>query len=185
MKCRDWGHFASNCPSEKDICGNCGEEHRTSTCKNTNKLFCVACNEVTHASWSRNCPEFNRRCLIFDGRNPENAMPYFPTEQDWTLMVRPNSIPLEDRYPARFAVNTLPASGGGWQQVPRTHQRRGQGHNTKDRNGRENLNRIQIPPSHTREEGELPDGGARWYTDVNAGDLNTDGTAPYNPPGWD
>ena len=112
-------------------------------------------------------------------------MPYFPTEQDWTLTVRPNSIPLEDRYPARFAVNALPTSGGGWQQVPRTCQRRGQGHNMKDRNGRENPNRIQIPPSHAREEGELPDGGARWYTDVNAGDLNTDGTAPYNPPGWD
>ena len=170
--------------SEKDVCSNCREEHRTSTCKNMNKLFCVACNEVTHASWSRDCLEFNRRCLIFDGRNPKNVMPHFPMEQDWTLMVRPSSIPLEDRYPERFTVNTLPTSGSSWQQVPRTCQYRGQGHNTKDRNGHDNPNQIQIPPNHIREEGTLPDGSTRWHTEVNTGDINMDRTAPYNLPGW-
>jgi len=119
MKCRDWGHFASKCPSEKDVCGNCREEHRTSACKNKDKWFCVTCKEAMHASWSRDCPEFNRRCLIFDRRNPENAMPYFPTEHDWTLTVRPSSIPMEDRFPARYTVNTLPTLSGR-QQDPRS-----------------------------------------------------------------
>ena len=185
MKCREWGHFASECPSEKDVCGNCGEEHRTSACQNRDKLYCAACDKNTHASWSRNCPEFNRRCLIYDGRNPENAMPYFPTEHDWTLTVRPDSIPIGDRFPARFSVNALPTLGG-WQQVPRSRQQnKGQRHGTKDRNGRENPNRIQIPPRYAREEGELLDGGAGWGLDANSGVINTDWSTPYNPSGWD
>jgi len=28
MKCRRWGHLAVECPSEKDVCGNCGKEHQ-------------------------------------------------------------------------------------------------------------------------------------------------------------
>jgi len=50
MKCREWGHFTSECPSEKDVCGNCGEEHRTNACQNKDKLYCTACSENTHAS---------------------------------------------------------------------------------------------------------------------------------------
>jgi hypothetical protein len=46
-----------------------------------------------------------------DGRNPENKMPFFPTEQDWTLAIRPNRIPLDERYPQRFAVKSLPYTG--------------------------------------------------------------------------
>jgi len=185
MKCREWGHFASECLSAKDVCGNCGEEHCTNGCKNKNKLYCVACDEDMHTSWSRACPEFNRRCQILDRRNPENVMPYFPTEHNWTLMVRPSSIPLEDRFPARFTINTLPMMGG-WQQVPRTHQQhRGQRGNTRGRNGHDNPNRIQIPPAHKREEGELPVSSVGWYMNTNAGEFNMDKTTPYNPSGWD
>jgi len=112
-------------------------------------------------------------------------MPYFPMEHDWTLMVRPSSIPLEDRFPARFTVNALPMMGS-WQQVPRTcQQHRGQRYNAKDRNGHDNPNRIQIPPNHEREEGELPVGSAGWYTGPNAGGFTMDETTPYNPSGWD
>jgi len=185
MKCREWGHFTLECQLEKDVCRNCGEEHRTTECKNKSKLYCVACDKVTHASWSRACPEFNRRCQILDGRNPENAMPYFPTEHNWTLTVRPSSIPLEDRFPARFTVNMLPTMGS-WQQVPRTcQQHRGQRYNAKDRNGCNNPNRIQIPPNREREEGELPVGGAGWYMGPNTGGFTTDKTTLYNLSGWD
>ena len=50
MKCREWGHFASECLLEKDICGNCGEKHCTSACQNRDKLYCAACDKNTHAS---------------------------------------------------------------------------------------------------------------------------------------
>jgi len=185
MKCREWVHFASECLSVKDVCGNCREEHCTNTCQNKDKLYCMACGKNTHASWSRNCPEFNRQCLIYDGRNPENAMLFFPMEHDWTLMVRPDSILLEDRFPACFSINALPTLGG-WQQVPRLHQQnRGQRYSTKDRNGRENPNRIQIPPSRGREEGKLPVGNVGQGPDASTGGINTDWTTPRNMSGWD
>jgi hypothetical protein len=43
-----------------------------------------------------------------DKRNSENSMPYFPTEQDWTLAVRPSRIPLEEHFLGKFLVNSLP-----------------------------------------------------------------------------
>jgi len=148
-------------------------------------LYCAACSENTHASWSRNCPEFNRRCLIYDGRNPENAMPFFPTEHDWTLTVRPNSIPLEDRFPARFSVNALPTLGG-WQQALRLwQQHKGQRYGTRDRHGHENPNRIRIPPNRIREEGELLVGDEGWGPDTSSGVNNSDWTTPNNASGWD
>ena len=184
MKCRRWGHLVAECPSEKDTCGNCGEEHRTSTCKNRNKTFCVACMEDTHASWSRSCPEFLRRCSIYDERNPENAMPYYPTTHDWSLMVRPNSLPLWERFPAKYAVNALPITGGR-QQPPRPRQtHKGQNRRMTDRSGRENPNMIQIPRNRPREEGEPPGGVEPWLMEPNTRVENTDETSPYNPPGW-
>jgi hypothetical protein len=82
MKCRRWGHFAGECPTDEDICGICGGKHRTSGCQNKDKRWCVTCESSDHASWDRDCPELNRCCYLVDERNPENGMLYFPTEQD-------------------------------------------------------------------------------------------------------
>ena len=108
LRCRRWGHFAANCMEADDTCGTCGENHRTTQCKNSEKKHCVSCKSDTHTSWDRNCPEFIRRCKLFDESHPENNMVYFPTEEDWTLTTRPDRIPLEERFPQRFAVNSLP-----------------------------------------------------------------------------
>jgi len=121
MKCRKWGHLAAECPSDKDVCSNCREEHHTSTCRKRSQPYCIACKENTHASWSRNCLEFIRRCMVYNERNLENSMLYFPTEHDWSLTVRPYSIPLAERFPAKYAINALPTMGGR-QQAPRLHQ---------------------------------------------------------------
>jgi hypothetical protein len=43
MKCRKWGHFAGECTASDDTCGTCGGEHRTNTCQNRSKLWCVSC----------------------------------------------------------------------------------------------------------------------------------------------
>ena len=185
MKCRRWGHFVARCPSEKDTCGNCGDEHRTSACINRNKTFCVACVDDSHTSWSRNCPEFLRRCIIYNKKNPENAMLYYPTAHDWSLMVRPSSIPMWDRFPAKYAVNSLPNMGDR-QQAPRPHQtHKGQNRGKAGRNGRENPNniQIQIPRNRPREEGEPPGGVEPWLMEPTGVD-NTVETDPHNPPGW-
>jgi hypothetical protein len=46
-----------------------------------------------------------------DQRNPVNSMPFFPAEQDWTIMSQPNRILLEECFPASYKVNSLPALG--------------------------------------------------------------------------
>jgi hypothetical protein len=109
LKCHKWGHFAAECTAEAETCGKCGENHHTNTCNNKDKVYCALCEVNSHSSRSRECPEFNRKCLIFDERNPENALPFFPTEQDWTLMGRPNKIPLDERFCHRqiFGYETL------------------------------------------------------------------------------
>jgi len=48
---------------------------------------------------------------MMDERNPENSMPYFPTEQEWSQTVRPNRINMDKRFPGRYTVNSLPLYG--------------------------------------------------------------------------
>lgn len=107
MKCRRWGHFAHGCTANTDTCGTCGEEHRTSDCSSKEKTFCVSCKSNTHASWDRDCPEFRRRCDQFDENYPENNLPYFPSEESWTLTPRPNKLHRSEKYPSRYAVTPL------------------------------------------------------------------------------
>ena len=143
MKCRKWGHFASNCQVNKDTCGTCGDLHRTNICTNKGKLYCVLCGNKSHPSWDRTCPEFNWRCAIQDERNPENAMPFYPMEHDWTLTVRPHRLPLDKHFPGRYAVNSLPTLGPRWPGRDPHPSRKVKGSNT-------------IPlKNHDKEEGEL------------------------------
>ena len=163
MKCRQWGHFAAHCPDADDTCGTCGGNHRTNSCDNKEKLHCVSCGDNTHASWDRACPEFARRCAIMDERNPDNSMPFFPTEQDWTLVSRPNRIPLADRFPAAYAVNSLP---GYNPKAGQAYQRKATTNRTV-KNPRGNPNRIPLPARNSRapkEAGELSDhsGNPSW-----------------------
>lgn len=104
MKCRRWGHFAHSCSANVDTCGTCGAEHKTRDCSTRDKTYCVSCKNHTHASWDRECPEFLRRCAQFDENYPENDLPYFPTEEEWTLTPRPNKIPIPEKFPAKYAA---------------------------------------------------------------------------------
>ena len=151
MKCRRWGHFAEKCPESADTCGTCGDNHRTSVCSSKGKRFCVSCSNNSHASWDRNCLEFIRRCAYIDERNPDNNMQFFPAEQDWTFTTRPSRIPLADRFPATYAVNSLPLTGA------RNTQRR-KGSNPAGKPSQENPNRIPVPANNrfsNKEPGEL------------------------------
>jgi hypothetical protein len=194
MKCRKWGHFASDCIAPNDTCGACGEAHRTTACTNKGKLYCVSCGNSSHPSWDRKCPEFARRCAIFDERNPENAMPYFPTGEDWTLAVRPNRIPVPERFPAKYAVNSLPLRG----RSPPQAGKRWQGPSKKGKNNQANPNRIPVSASASQSrvrgdaaaEPPLPI-GEDWRaeppetsTSYNSHVYNTDEAYIRDPPGW-
>jgi hypothetical protein len=118
MKCRKWGHFASECNATIDTCGTCGEDHGTRECVKEGKRYCVACRTNDHASWDRSCPEFQRKSAQFDEMHPENALTYFPTEESWTLTARPERIPLDDRFPSKYAVGSLPPPNRTKKQMP-------------------------------------------------------------------
>ena len=157
MKCRRWGHFAAHCPEAEDTCGTCGGKHRTSNCGSREKRHCVSCGVNTHASWDRACPEFTKRCAILDERNPLNSMPFFPTDQDWTLISRPNRIPLSERFPATFAARSLPLATPG---PPGAAYQRKAGTIHLAKGPRENPNRILLPAKTSRapkEAGEITD----------------------------
>ena len=107
MKCRRWGHFAHACTASVDTCGTCGEERRTSECSNKDKTYCVSCKSNSHASWDRECPEFRRRCDQYDENFPENSLPYYPTEETWTLSPCPGKLQYSEKFPARYTVTAL------------------------------------------------------------------------------
>ena len=157
MKCRKWGHFASDCQADKDTCGTCGDMHRTNACTNKGNVYCVSCHDKSHASWDRACPEFSRRCAIQDERNPENAMPFYPTEHDWTLTARPHRIPLDERFPGRYAVNSLPVTGQQWSGRGTRPPRRANGGNSAQRvKGNPNPNPNTIPIINRNKEAGEP-----------------------------
>ena len=186
MRCRGWGHYATQCTSEHDVCGTCGNKHRTSECNNPQRRHCASCKVDTHASWDRNCPEFIKRSETYSERFPENKLPFFPTDENWTLTTRPDRIPLENRFPQRFAVNSLPTANANKRQRPQGQtqfrpRRQGKpGGNSKRTAHAEDPNSIEkyftrsqpnpasnsnneannettaASGSNTREEGELP-----------------------------
>lgn len=175
LKCRGWEHKAQDCLETSDTCGTCGGNHRTNACDSKDNIYCVSCKNNDHASWDRSCPEFRRRCIIYDERHPENKMVYFPTEQDWTLTTRPDRIPLEERFPRDLAVNSHPRptrnTSKPSERAPigktadtnspqRTQPRRDSGRHMQRPNGPANsfINRTGpnlIPLGRSREKGDL------------------------------
>lgn len=89
LKCHRYGHIAANCQAIHDTCGTCGHAHRTAECDRDKTIWCVSCNSSNHSSWDRFCPSFIERCEDLDSRYAENMMPYFPTDEPWTLVSSP------------------------------------------------------------------------------------------------
>ena len=83
-KCQHYSHIAKDCLSHTDRCANCAEEHKTSECQTPYIQRCIPCEANDHASWNRDCPEFEKRCQALDDKYPENLMPYFPSDEAWT-----------------------------------------------------------------------------------------------------
>jgi hypothetical protein len=96
MKCQRWNHMARDCKERGSTCSNCAGTHMTFACKTPHIKGCISCKSNEHASWSRECPTFLRKVEDFRERNPETALPFFPTEDHWTWSTSSptNPIPL-------------------------------------------------------------------------------------------
>ncbi|KIJ27901.1 hypothetical protein M422DRAFT_190378, partial [Sphaerobolus stellatus SS14] len=75
LKCQkvDTKHIAATCPSTKDICRTCGEEHRTMECKekDPNRFKCANYNIHGHTSWGRECPAYQHSAQRLRQRDTE------------------------------------------------------------------------------------------------------------------
>ena len=60
----------------------------------------VKCKVDNHASWSRECPTFTRRCCEFNLKHPENSLPYYPSMEPWTWAEEPWQEPTQTYRPA-------------------------------------------------------------------------------------
>lgn len=92
-KCQHYGHIAKECIKNGDVCANCGNNHRTSDCTTKDKQFCTSCESNEHSSWDRNCPTYSKRCEETNRRYPDNSMPDFPTNEEWTQVSAPPRPP--------------------------------------------------------------------------------------------
>ena len=88
----------------------------TKDCTEVGRRYCVSCRNDSHASWDRECPEFKRRVERMDEGHPENALTYFPTDEDWTFHSRPREMLLEEWFLAKYAVASLPPPTRGERQ---------------------------------------------------------------------
>jgi hypothetical protein len=127
MKCRCWGHFAYTCTVSADTCRTCGGGHRSNDCSNKEKTHCISCKSDMHTSWDREYPEFRRRCEQYDENYPENSLPYFPTDEEWTLTLRPGRHQCSERFPAKYTVAAMQQP----EQTTRTPVARPQGKQCK------------------------------------------------------
>jgi hypothetical protein len=59
-----------------------------------------------------------RKCDDLSGFHLENNLLYFPTDEDWTLTIRPDRIPFEDKCPKRYTVGSLPPPNRTMRQLP-------------------------------------------------------------------
>ena len=122
-------------------------------------------------SWDRNCPEFTKRCGRLDERNPENEMPYFPTEQDWTQTERPTRIPPVERFPGTYTVNSLPLHGAK-QAEKRQREQRGRSRTAKPRSASRQGPRP-LEKGNATFPNTIPVSETNKPTEVNAGQNTT------------
>ena len=93
MKCHNWNHVAWECIAPTDTCGTCGgNDHWMKDCNNKEKRHCISCNTDDHASWSRTCPTFLKKCNELDRCMPENNLPFYPASEPWTWTPTTSSL---------------------------------------------------------------------------------------------
>lgn len=190
MKCRKWGHFANACTASTNTCSTCGGNHRTDECTVKDKTHCVSCKSNKHASWDRICPEFQRRCAQFDENYPENNLPYFPTDEDWTLTARPNRLQYAEKFPTKYAISAYPPPNrSNLPSGPRNSNKQRKHQQTKLPANQSTMDRY-FGPDNAHKSGDGNDAGA----ELPAASGDADTTSLFfdcethrdsEPQGWD
>lgn len=61
MKCQDLGHVAKHCRVVEQVCGHCGQKHKSEECKNKEKdKTCIPC-QIRH----KQCKEKGKNCQTY------------------------------------------------------------------------------------------------------------------------
>ncbi|KAJ8456811.1 hypothetical protein ONZ45_g18570 [Pleurotus djamor] len=93
LKCQEYGHLVKTCKKEVSVCSTCAAHHdNQGPCPLKDQKAehqCVACKTKGHASWERACPTRLRLQRELDQRHESNRLPYFPTDEPWTLRSTP------------------------------------------------------------------------------------------------
>jgi hypothetical protein len=116
-------------------------------------------------------------------------MPYFPTEHDWTLAVRPERILLSKRFLAKYAVNRLPFAANKYLGLTPQNNWKRKGKSTKNRMHKggatveEQTNPNLIPLNGRQEEGNLPASNEAKSDDPERDSSENDNTDENLPPG--
>ncbi|KAF5381383.1 hypothetical protein D9615_008435 [Tricholomella constricta] len=98
-KCQDWDHLANACHRSVTYCGRCGDDGHSARDCNSEQIYCIPCGRRGHISGDRrHCPIYKKKRDELNARMPENAMPYFPTEEPWTHATVPRSTPPKPAY---------------------------------------------------------------------------------------
>ncbi|KAE9394280.1 hypothetical protein BT96DRAFT_746401, partial [Gymnopus androsaceus JB14] len=72
MKCQQYGHITRECTLEKDVCGQCGDDHQTSDCMAAVENFhCTVCKQHDHTAADRRCLTLLQKIWECTQRNPE------------------------------------------------------------------------------------------------------------------
>jgi hypothetical protein len=115
-------------------------------------------------------------------------MPYFPTESEWAHITRPARVPLDERFPKKYAVNSLPFAANRHPGLPpKNTRRRGKGakSRTKDRGGAampEQGNPNLIPLNGGWEAGDLLAANMEERADPNGDESDNENTDKAAPP---
>jgi hypothetical protein len=109
-KCHKFNHLRAQC-QEAERCGICASSrHTTEKCDSRNMAQCVTCGPTSkHPSTSKNCPAFVAQATMLAKRNPDNRMPFFPTNEKWTWTKDSSPPPSTTTPPPIPTTSTTPA----------------------------------------------------------------------------
>lgn len=87
LKCQRFGHERRDCRDDSPTCAKCAGSHDTNECKSPRENYnCANCHR-SHASFNRDCAKFWEKCREMDQRCPENALAFYPTDEQWTWVI--------------------------------------------------------------------------------------------------
>ncbi|KIJ10429.1 hypothetical protein PAXINDRAFT_23233, partial [Paxillus involutus ATCC 200175] len=82
--CQRWGHIERDCKAPHEACTTCGREHRKENCMLYKTYHCISCKADDHSSSDPHCPTYLQKRTDLDDKHPENTMPFYPTDEEWT-----------------------------------------------------------------------------------------------------